>query len=163
MRPVFSLIFLILLLHACKTTTLVDDAEQDPLLIEVDYGKPQIMTVILEFILDPDNVQDQIIMKHKIVSPGKLKLDDHKLNIEDKYQLAFVNKSGEEIKRISISDPLRKDMEYSSEPGKLETKKVVLDKDAVPLRINFSADISHLKIYTQHNLELNLLMTFELL
>jgi len=162
MKTLFYIIAVICFLISCKTPTLIVADKQVSDNINLEDDTPKILTLILNFKLNESSKNDDIELGMSIISNGILKKDESDVNKEDLYQFVFFNNNNIEIKRISVDDPLRRKVEYVGDDGQLAMKDMVLEKEAVPLRINYSQELSILKILKREGGKLSLQNTIKI-
>ena len=149
---ILSLIFI---LSSCNTSKKTGEGNQNP---ELSDDKNYVMTVLLEFL---NKVENQVVVYDIITKEGLLKdANMNDVNLMDKYLSVFdYNDNTPRIKR-TFPDPLNKVVEFVDANGNLGKKKVTLDSDVVPLRINYNKEISNLKIYEREGREWKLISSF---
>ena len=148
------LIFFLASCHSSKKTKIENQN------IEISDGKNYVMTVILEF----HNTKESPVKIYDIItSEGFLKDGNvNNVNPAERYLSVFDFKDDTPRIKITFPDPLNKFVEFVDKDGNLGKKEINLETEVVSLRVNYSREISVLKIYEREESTWKLIASFPL-
>jgi len=135
---------MILILLSCRSLRTHDNSQ----IRQDEPEEPKILFLNLKIYIDNKFTNESVELINSIISEGKLKNEvNKKLELRENFILfSFLNAKREVIQLTTIDNPLNKSIEYVNEDKMLQMKKLDLKEAVFSLRMQYSNEISFIRI-----------------